>query len=100
HLLRDGQTRRVVAGPVDPKARRQLLDGLGHTVLVDHQLTMGIHRHQVVSNTHCASSLIVCCLPTSCGKVCNCGLIEEAVLRATAAERMRNHLIGCSNASS
>src|SRR5690554_6454262 len=65
HLLRNGETRSVVTRPVDPETRGKLLDGLGDAALVDDQLTMGVHRHQVVGNTHCCILLdgLLRCLP-------------------------------------
>src|SRR5690606_36091723 len=58
HLLRNSQARRVVAGAVDAQTRRELLNRLLYACLVDGQLAMGVHRHDVVDNAHVSSSLM------------------------------------------
>ena len=52
HLLGDGQTRGVVAGPVDLIAGRQLLQVLGQGAGVVGVVAVGVHRHDIVLNTH------------------------------------------------
>ena len=52
HLLADGQTGGVVAGAVDPVAGGQLLQVLGNGGGVVGVVAVGVHRHNVVLNTH------------------------------------------------
>ena len=58
HLLGNGQTRGVVAGPVDLIAGRQLLQVLGQGAGVVGVVAVGVHRHDVVLNTHSDFSFI------------------------------------------
>ena len=54
HLLGNGQTRGVVAGPVDLIAGRQLLQVLGQGAGVVGVVAVGVHRHDVVLNAETA----------------------------------------------
>ena len=52
HLLGDSQTSSVVAGAVDLVTGRQLLQVLGQGAGVVVVVTVGVHRHNVVLDTH------------------------------------------------
>ena len=52
HLLRNGQTGGVVAGAVDLVAGGQLLQVLGESGGVGAVVAVGIHRHNIVLDTH------------------------------------------------
>ena len=83
HLLGDGQTRGVVAGPVDLIAGRQLLQVLGQGAGVVGVVAVGVHRHDVVLNTHDLYSSLM-----FCGQVPSCpALISQPPQAFTAAKR-------------
>ena len=52
HLLADGQTSGVVTGAVDLVAGGQLLQVLGESGGVGGVVAVGVHRHNVVLDTH------------------------------------------------
>ena len=53
HLLRNGQTGGIVTGAVDLVAGGELLQVLLHGGHVVGVVAVGVHRHNVVLNTHC-----------------------------------------------
>ena len=52
HLFADGQTGSVIACPVDLVAGRQLFQVLGQGRSVVGVVAVGVHRHNIVLNTH------------------------------------------------
>ena len=52
HLLGNRQASRVVASAVDLVTGRQLLEILGQSRSVVRVVAVGVHRHNVVLNTH------------------------------------------------
>ena len=52
HLLRNRQTSRIVASAIDLVAGRQLLEVLGQSRSVVGVVAVGVHRHDVMLNTH------------------------------------------------
>ena len=52
HLLRNSQTSSVIASAVDLVAGRELLQVLGQSRRIGSVVTVGIHCHNIMLNTH------------------------------------------------